>query len=112
MICPSCRNENADHLMFCMGCGGRLRKVPAAEPGAAAMGPIGPTPTAGTRCAACGGGRTVQGGVGPALGVRVYAVGRQVDLPIAAATVCVDCGHVGFALADDARRYLAGMLGA
>jgi hypothetical protein len=48
------------------------------------------------------------GVVGPAMGVRVMAAGRPVDLPIASAKVCVDCGHVALALADDARRYLAG----
>jgi hypothetical protein len=45
------------------------------------------------------------------MGVRVVAGGRQADLPLAGAMVCADCGHVALALADDARRFLAGMLG-
>jgi hypothetical protein len=99
MICSQCSKENADHIMFCMGCGGRLARV-APEPGNPAR-----------RCAGCGGVRTLQGAVGPAMGVRVYAGGRPVDLPLAWAVVCADCGHVALAIADDARRYLAGTVG-
>ncbi len=123
MICPSCRHENANHLMFCMRCGGRLPQAPAGEPGGAPMGagggwprdpyaPANASPAAGARCASCGSGRTVQGAIGPTMGARVFPAGRQLDLPIAAVRVCADCGHVALALADDARRYLAGMLGA
>jgi hypothetical protein len=39
--------------------------------------------------------------------VRVFAAGRQDDLPLGPATVCVDCGAVSLAIADDARAYLA-----
>jgi hypothetical protein len=45
------------------------------------------------------------------MGARVYAAGRQADLPIAGVVLCPDCGHVALALADDVRRGLAGMLG-
>jgi hypothetical protein len=63
------------------------------------------------RCGHCGGGRTVQGAVGPQLGVRVFTAGRHDDVPLAPALVCVDCGHVSLFLPDDARRYLAGLVG-
>jgi hypothetical protein len=51
------------------------------------------------------------GAVGPALGVRVFAAGSYHDMPIAQASVCVDCGQVSMSVPDDARRYLAGLAG-
>lgn len=51
------------------------------------------------------------GAIGPQLGVRVYTSGRYDDVPLAQAAVCVDCGHVAMSLPDDARRYLAGLVG-
>jgi hypothetical protein len=110
MICPKCGNENASHIMFCMGCGARVERPPAGEPGDA-RSPANVAAGGTRRCVACGGGRVVPGAVGPAMGVRVYAEGQQADLPLAGAMACADCGHVALALADDARRYLAGMLG-
>jgi hypothetical protein len=43
--------------------------------------------------------------------VRVFTQGRHDDLPVAQASVCVDCGHVALFVPDDARRYLAGLAG-
>jgi hypothetical protein len=43
--------------------------------------------------------------------VRVFTQGRHDDLPVARASVCVDCGHVALFVPDDARRYLAGLAG-
>lgn len=108
MQCPKCGSVNDDRHMFCLGCGGVL---PKGEPGghrpqAAHVAPQAPP---GTRCAQCGGGRTLQGAVGPGLGVRVFTAGRQDDVPLAQAAVCVDCGHVSLFVPDDARRYLAGL---
>jgi hypothetical protein len=126
MICPGCRKENPDHMMFCMGCGQRLQRAPAGEPGAAppagnpwaaaaaaagAAAAPGVAPGPGPRCAACGSERTVQGAVGPQMGARVFPRGQQVDVPIAGVKICADCGHVALAIADDVRRYLVGMLG-
>jgi hypothetical protein len=106
MQCPKCGAANNDSHMFCLGCGGSLRAAPHGEPD-------GPRPQAasGSRCAQCGGGRTLQGALGPALGVRVFTQGRHDDLPVAQASVCVDCGHVALFVPDDARRYLAGLAG-
>ncbi len=116
MICPSCRKENPDHFMFCLGCGYRLQREPVGEPGVPTAGSalaaaVAALPPPAARCAACGGGRTVQGAIGPQMGARVYPAGRQVDVPIAGVKICADCGHVALAIADDVRRYLAGMLG-
>jgi hypothetical protein len=41
--------------------------------------------------------------------VRVFTTGRHDDVPLAQASVCVDCGHVSLFVPDDARRYLAGL---
>jgi hypothetical protein len=59
------------------------------------------------RCGQCGGGRLLQGAVGPQLGVRVFTAGRHDDIPLGPARVCVDCGHVALSVPDDARAYLA-----
>ena len=103
MQCSQCGKANDGHYVFCLGCGARLPQQPV-EPGAgaAAMGPQGQP------CGRCRGSRTVQGGVGPQLGVRVAKVaGGYQDLPIASAWVCIDCGHVSLQLPEDARQYLA-----
>jgi hypothetical protein len=50
----------------------------------------------------------VPGTLGAALVVRVFSAGRQDDLPLGPASVCVDCGAVSLSIADDARAYLAG----
>jgi hypothetical protein len=112
MICPSCSKENANHFMFCLGCGAMLQRPPVGEPMAASPPPAPGNPyAASVRCSACGGGRTLQGVVGPAMGARVMAAGRPVDVPVASASVCIDCGHLALAIADDARRYLVGLFG-
>ncbi len=111
MICPQCGKSNEGHYMFCLECGHALQKgAPPGEPGApvaAWPGQQQQQPSAG-RCAQCGSGRTVQGAVGPQLGVRVFTAGRYDDVPLTQAWVCLDCGHVAVFLPDDARRYLAG----
>jgi hypothetical protein len=112
MHCPKCGAANSDAYMFCLGCGHRLDKAPAGEPGAPVAAWPGQQPQPpGRRCAQCGTGRTVQGALGPQLGVRVFTPGRQDDVPLAQAVVCVDCGHVALQLPEDARRYLAGLVG-
>jgi hypothetical protein len=105
--------ENVDGNTFCRGCGGRLHASPSGEPGGARpqAAHVAPQAPSGTRCAQCGGGRTLQGAVGPALGVRVFTPGRQDDLPLGQASVCVDCGHVSLFVPEDARRFLAGLAG-
>ena len=45
------------------------------------------------------------------MGVRVFTPGRHDDVPMAQASVCVDCGHVAMFVAEDARRYLLGTVG-
>jgi hypothetical protein len=106
MQCPKCGAANASGHMFCLGCGGIL-SAHRGEPG----GQRPPQEPSGTRCAHCGGGRALQGAVGPGLGVRVFSPGRHDDVPLAQASVCVDCGHVSLFVPDDARRYLAGLAG-
>jgi hypothetical protein len=63
------------------------------------------------RCGQCGGGRLLQGAVGPQLGVRVFTAGRHDDIPLSPARVCADCGHVALFVPEDARAYLAGIAG-
>jgi zinc-ribbon domain len=109
MLCAQCGTENPPSNTFCRKCGGRA--APSGEPGgaqpqAAQVAPQGPS---GSRCSQCGGGRTLQGAVGPGLGVRVFTTGRHDDVPLAQASICVDCGHVSLFVPDDARRYLAGL---
>jgi hypothetical protein len=107
MQCPKCGAANNAGYTFCLGCGGLLPSAPAGEPGGSPpqQRPSGP------RCAQCGGGRTLKGALGPGLGVRVFSPGRHDDVPLAQASVCVDCGHVALSVPDDARRYLAGLAG-
>lgn len=107
MLCPQCRAENDNRHMFCLGCGGRLPAAPPGEPGGAVQ--VAPQGPSGSRCAHCGGVRALKGAIGPALGVRVFSAGRYDDVPLAQASVCVDCGHVSMFVPDDARRYLAGL---
>ncbi len=107
MQCSQCGKANEGHYAFCLGCGARLPQQ-AAEPGAgaAAMGPQGQP------CGRCRSTRTVQGGVGPQLGVRVAtAHGLYQDVPIASAWVCLDCGGIALQLPEDARQYLAVVTG-
>jgi hypothetical protein len=113
MQCPQCGAANSDGHMFCLGCGGRLDRAPVGEAAGHWPKPAhgAPQGASGPRCAQCGGGRTVQGAVGPALGVRVFTQGRQDDLPLAQARVCADCGHVSLFVPDDTRRFLAGLVG-
>jgi hypothetical protein len=116
MQCPQCRHANDGHYMFCLGCGFRLHvePVPAGEPGGGAPqgnAPQMPRTPSGPRCGQCGNSRMVQGALGPAMGVRVFTPGRHDDVPLASAWVCVDCGHVAMFLPEDARRYLAGLVG-
>jgi ribosomal protein L32 len=110
MQCTKCGEMNPEGNTFCRGCGARF--APPGEPGgpppAAHVAPQAPPAK---RCPQCGGSRTLPGAVGPALGVRVFTSGRHDDLPLAQASVCVDCGHVSMSVPEDARRYLAGLLG-
>jgi|ERR1039458_7770997 hypothetical protein len=113
MHCPKCGHSNPASNMFCLGCGARMAKehAPAGEPGGQPVG-MAPQGPQGPRCGQCGGGRTVQGAVGPQMGVRVLtAAGRYEDLPLSTAWICVDCGCVAMSLPEDARRYLAGAVG-
>jgi hypothetical protein len=116
MHCASCGAANDDRHMFCLRCGGRLRREPPAEPGggAGAVQPAWPgaAPPQGSPCGRCGSGRSVPASFGPPMTVRVQtAVGGTVDLPMAMASVCVDCGNVALSLAQDARQYLASVAG-
>jgi len=115
MRCPKCGHENQAHYAFCLSCGGALSHPPAGEPGGQPVAWPGqaqqPPQAQSQQCRQCGGGRIVQGAVGPQLGVRVFTPGRHDDVPLAPALVCVDCGHVSLFLPDDARRYLAGLFG-
>jgi hypothetical protein len=70
--------------------------------------PYAPQATGAKRCAQCGGTHSVPGTLGAALVVRVFSAGRQDDLPLGPASVCVDCGAVSLSIADDARAYIAG----
>jgi len=108
MKCPSCGHLNDGAYKFCLGCGGLLSRQPAPEPGGSGGGSTGQ----GARCGHCGGGRTIQGGVGPQMGVRVAtSAGRYEDVPISTGWVCLDCGHVGMFLPENARQYLASVTG-
>ena len=111
MQCPKCGAANDDRHMFCLGCGGLLRAAHGEPGGAQPQAQVPPQGPPATRCAQCGRGRTLQAAVGPSLGVRVFTQGRHDDLPLAQASVCVDCGHVSLFVPDDARRYLAGLAG-
>ncbi|MGD0529265.1 MAG: zinc-ribbon domain-containing protein [Polyangiaceae bacterium] len=109
MQCTKCGTMNPDGNVFCRSCG--ARGAPRGEPGAAPATNVAPPDPSAKRCPQCGGSRTLPGAVGPALGVRVFTSGRHDDLPLAEASVCVDCGHVSMSVPDDARRYLAGLVG-
>ena len=116
--CPECREPNDEHNKFCRKCASRL--PPAGEMGRAAhspqpqapqapqANPYAPQPAPGKRCAQCGSTHSLQAAVGPSLVVRVFSAGRQDDVPLGPASVCVDCGAVSLAIPEDARAYLAG----
>jgi len=116
MKCPQCGKGDQPNNMFCLGCGARLPQAPAGEPGGApapvqAWPGAQPQAASSPRCGQCGGGRLLQGAVGPALGVRVFTAGRHDDIPLGPARVCADCGHVALFVPGDARAYLAGIAG-
>ncbi len=115
MLCPQCGKNNEPHYAFCLGCGARVPQAPPGEPGGpaiAAQWPVPQAPVASSpRCGHCGGGRLLQGAVGPQLGVRVFTAGRHDDIPLGPARVCADCGHVAMFVPEDARTYLAGVAG-
>jgi hypothetical protein len=115
MQCSQCGAANNDQHMFCLGCGALLSKghESSGEPGASrwAQAVKATQAAASTRCSQCGNGRTVTGAVGPALGVRVVTANRQDDLPLSTARVCVDCGRVALFIPEDARLYLASLVG-
>jgi DNA-directed RNA polymerase subunit RPC12/RpoP len=109
MQCLKCGKANAEHYAFCLSCGARMPHQAAGEPGG---GGAQATGSQGPRCAQCGSTRAIQGAIGPQMGVRVLtAAGRQEDLPIAMAWVCIDCGHVATYLPENARQYLASVAG-
>ncbi len=60
MICATCGKANADHLVFCEDCGGRLqpRIAPPTPPIGIPQPPVvaapAPVPAEGTKCARCG----------------------------------------------------------
>jgi hypothetical protein len=101
MNCAKCGEPNDDHLAFCRKCGHRLSLAASGEPNR------GPHAAPARRCAQCGGTHLLQGAVGPSLGVRVFSPGRQDDVPLGPAMVCVDCGGVSLSIAEDARAFLA-----
>jgi hypothetical protein len=130
MNCPRCGESNDENNMFCRKCAGRLPLMmhesegggggPAHAPHPQAPQPAQPHPvpgnsanpyapaqaTPGRRCAQCGGTHSLQAAIGPSLGVRVFSAGRQDDVPLGPAWVCIDCGAVALTIPDDARAFL------
>ena len=85
MRCTKCGEPNDGAFKFCKSCGAELpmQCAPAGEPGGASPAMTPQMMPQGPRCGQCGGNRTVQGAVGPQMGVRVFTgTGRYDDLPV------------------------------